>query len=109
MQNDGSNKDGTTTAGGEQCGTSHRAELDLEKQDNTQVLPQEGSHRALSENSTLEGNPTLLTIVVCNGESPVTHVASTKEELPSVASPKKGYLSRNASSHEQCRYANSYF
>ncbi|KAJ9148185.1 hypothetical protein P3X46_030264 [Hevea brasiliensis] len=99
MQNDGSNKASTTT-GSNQCGNLLSPELDLEKQDNPQLLPQLGSNGAVSESSTLEPNPTILTIIVSNADS---HVDPSKEELPSVDSPKKGYLSRTASSHEQCR------
>ncbi|OWM65073.1 E3 ubiquitin-protein ligase MARCH2 [Punica granatum] len=49
-----------------------------------------------------------VTIVVSTGEPLAPPEGTTKaleslEELAVVASPKKGYLSRNGSSHEQCR------
>lgn len=102
MQNDyGFNKESTTT-GSNQCGNSLSPELDLEKQDNPKILPQHRSDGSPSKNSTLEPDPTILTIVVSNAEA---HADPAKKELPSVDSPKKGYLSRSASSHEQCRYS----
>ncbi|XWS61479.1 hypothetical protein CRYUN_Cryun07bG0129200 [Craigia yunnanensis] len=108
MQNEGSN--GTSTRVGDHSG--NLPEPDLEKQGNIPVLPQEGRHPGSLEDSTCEANPTLLTIVVTNGESHVTQqpivklskdVDSIKEELPRVASSKKEYFSRTTSSHEQCR------
>ena len=99
MQNDGSGRDGTTRAGGDVPLT----EVDLEKQDNSKVLPQEGGNGVLSGNS--DYSP-VIAIVVSNGESAV---AASKEELHSVDFPRKGSLSRNSSSHEQCRFTHSYF
>ncbi|KAF9673072.1 hypothetical protein SADUNF_Sadunf11G0110800 [Salix dunnii] len=92
MQNDGSGRDGTTRAGGDVALT----EIDLEKQDNSKVLPQEGGNRVLSGN--YDHSP-VIAIVVSNGESPVS---TSKEEFRSVDSPRKGSLSRTSSSHEQC-------
>ncbi|WRX16988.1 zinc finger protein [Theobroma cacao] len=108
MQNEGSN--GTSTTAGDHSG--NLPEPDLEKQENIPVLPQEDSHPGSVGDSGCVANPTLLTIVVSNGESHVTQqpiaklskdVDSIKEELPCVASPKKGYFSRTTSCHEQCR------
>ncbi|KAJ0106386.1 hypothetical protein Patl1_17367 [Pistacia atlantica] len=65
------------------------AEQDLERQGNN-------NH----EVSGVEDNPTLPTIVISDGDS---HRHSSNDELPLVLSPKKGYLSRSGSSHEQCR------
>uniref|UniRef100_A0A6N2K7P6 RING-CH-type domain-containing protein n=1 Tax=Salix viminalis TaxID=40686 RepID=A0A6N2K7P6_SALVM len=93
MQNDGSGRDGTTRAGGDVALT----EIDLEKQDNSKVLPQEGGNRVLSGNY---DNSPVIAIVVSTGESPVS---TSKEEFRSVDSPRKGSLSRTSSSHEQCR------
>uniref|UniRef100_A0A6N2N342 Uncharacterized protein n=1 Tax=Salix viminalis TaxID=40686 RepID=A0A6N2N342_SALVM len=93
MQNDGSGRDGTTRAGGDVALT----EIDLEKQDNSKVLPQEGGNRVLSGNY---DHTTVIAIVVSTGESPVS---TSKEEFRSVDSPRKGSLSRTSSSHEQCR------
>ncbi|CAK7357512.1 unnamed protein product [Dovyalis caffra] len=94
MQNDVSDRGSTTRAG-----DLALTEVDLEKQDNSKVMPQEGGNGILSGNSGFLP----VAIVVSNGESPVTHVVVTKEELPGVDSPKKGSLSRTSSSHEQCR------
>ncbi|KAJ6999224.1 hypothetical protein NC653_015154 [Populus alba x Populus x berolinensis] len=80
MQNDGSGRDGTTRAGGDVPLT----EVDLEKQDNSKVFPQEGGNGVLSGNS--DYSP-VIAIVVSNGESPV---AASKEELHSVDFPEKG-------------------
>ncbi|XP_022762291.1 uncharacterized protein LOC111308236 isoform X2 [Durio zibethinus] len=108
MQNEGSN--GTSTRAGDQ--TSNLPEPDLEKQGNIPVLPEEERQPGSVGGSACEANPTLLTIAVMKGESHVTQqplaklskdVDSIKEELPRVASPKKGYFSRTTSSHEQCR------
>ncbi|KAJ9173819.1 hypothetical protein P3X46_016918 [Hevea brasiliensis] len=99
MKNDGFNKE-STTAGSDQCDNSLSPELDLEKQGNHQLLPQQGSDLAVSGNSTLEPNPTILTILVSNAE---VLAEPAKKELPSVDSSKKGYLSRTVSSNEQCR------
>ncbi|KAJ6376676.1 hypothetical protein OIU76_025766 [Salix suchowensis] len=93
MQNDGSGRDGTTRAGGDVALT----EIDLEKQDNSKVLPQEGGNRVLSGN--YDHSP-VIAIVVSTGESPVS---TSKEEFRSLDSPRKGSLSRTSSSHEQCR------
>ena len=109
MQNEGSN--GTCTRAGDHSG--NLPQPDLEKQGNIPVLPQEERQPGSVGDSAYEVNPTLLTIVVTKGESHVTQqpivkllkdVDSIKEELPRVASPKKGYLSRTPSAHEQCRY-----
>ncbi|KAK6262622.1 hypothetical protein QUC31_008438 [Theobroma cacao] len=108
MQNEGSN--GTSTTAGDHSG--NLPEPNLEKQENIPVLPQEDSHPGSVGDSGCVANPTLLTIVVSNGESHVTQqpiaklskdVDSIEEELPCVASPKKGYFSRTTSCHEQCR------
>ncbi|OMP02743.1 hypothetical protein COLO4_10850 [Corchorus olitorius] len=109
MQNEGSNG-GTTTASGDHCG--NLPEPDLEKQGNMPVLPPDDRHPGLVGDSACEAIPTLVTIVVSKGESQVTQqpisklskdVDSVKEELPRVASPRKGYFSRTSSCHEQCR------
>ncbi|KAK9274767.1 hypothetical protein L1049_022019 [Liquidambar formosana] len=105
MQNDGSSGFGTAAVD----------DLpDLEKQG----LPQERRDQAstMLEDSVTDGDHTVLTIVVSNGESrsqvrvtpePVGKLAKAVDsgngQLPFVVSPKKGYLSRTASSHEQCR------
>ncbi|XP_012086565.1 uncharacterized protein LOC105645555 isoform X2 [Jatropha curcas] len=99
MQNNGSNKE----AGSDQCVNLSLVELDLEKQDDPELLQQEASGGVLIGDSTLCANSTILTVLVPNAESHAIHVDPAKEELPSVESPKKGYLSRTASSHEQCR------
>ncbi|XP_022722287.1 uncharacterized protein LOC111279582 isoform X2 [Durio zibethinus] len=108
MHNESSS--GTSTRSGDRSG--NLPEPDLEKQGSIPVLPQEERQPCSVEDSACEGNPTLLTIVVTRGESHVTQqpvvksskdVDSIKEELPSVAPPKKGYFSRTTSSHEQCR------
>ncbi|KAF5729805.1 RING/U-box superfamily protein isoform 1 [Tripterygium wilfordii] len=87
-------------------------DIDLEKQEHTTVLPVEDVNCVSLEDSINEHNPGLVTIVISDGESRTTHellekpmktVESGGEQLPCVASPKKGYLSRNSSSHEQCR------
>ncbi|KAK3228222.1 hypothetical protein Dsin_008084 [Dipteronia sinensis] len=86
MQNEGSNGD-------------HSCEQDLEKQGKSQ----EGLSVVGSGD---EANQTLPTIVISNGETPEpnhTDDNDSKVELPPVMSPKKGYLSRSPSSHEQCR------
>ena len=109
MHNEGSN--GTSTRAGNHSG--NLLEPDLEKQGNIPVLPEEERQPGSDGDSVCEANPTLLTIVVMNGESHVTQqplaklpndVDSIEEELPRVASPKKGYFSRTTSSREQCRY-----
>lgn len=100
MQNDVSDRDSTTRAG---AGGLALTEVDLEKQDNSKVLTQEGGNGVLSGNS--DYSP-VIAIVVSNGESPV---AASKEELHSVDFPRKGSLSRTSSSHEQCRFTHSYF
>ena len=96
MQNDVSDRDSTTRAG---AGGSALTEGDLEKQDNSKALPQEGGNEILSGNS---GFPPVIAIAFSNGES-TAHVAASKEELPGVDSPRKGSLSRTSSLHEQCR------
>ncbi|KAJ4850184.1 hypothetical protein Tsubulata_004468 [Turnera subulata] len=106
MQRDGATGgDGTVVTvgvvGKEYCGNLAGAELDQGKQQQQQalVLSQEEAGGGVSPgDSTLNPNPTLLAIVISNPE-----LVSTKEDLPGVASPRKGYLSRSASSHEQCR------
>lgn len=54
-----------------------------------------------------------LTIVVCNGDSSRSHETAELDQISVPAereeSPKKVCLSRNASSHEQCRSAPSLF
>ncbi|KAK3224734.1 hypothetical protein Dsin_004596 [Dipteronia sinensis] len=78
MQNEGSN-------GGHSC------EQDLEKQGKSQ----EGLSVVGSDD---EANQTLPTIVISNGETPEpnrTDNNNSKDELPPVMSPKKGYLSRS--------------
>ena len=109
MQNEGSN--GTCTRAGDHSG--NLPQPDLEKQGNIPVLLQEERQPGSVGDSAYEVNPTLLTIVVTKGESHVTQqpivklskdVDSIKEELPCVASSKKGYFLRTPSSHEQCRY-----
>ena len=97
MQNDMSDRDSTTRAG---AGDLALTEVDLEKQDNSKALPQEGGNEFLSGNS---GFPPVIAIAFSNGESTVAHVAASKEELPSVDSPRKGSLSRISSLHDQCR------
>jgi len=97
MQNDVSDRDSTTRAG---AGGLALTEVDLEKQDNSKALPQEGGNEILSGNS---GFPPVIAIAFSNGESAVAHVVASKEELPSVDSPRKGSLSRTSSLHEQCR------
>uniref|UniRef100_A0A2P2KRF7 E3 ubiquitin-protein ligase MARCH2 isoform X1 n=1 Tax=Rhizophora mucronata TaxID=61149 RepID=A0A2P2KRF7_RHIMU len=105
MQNDASSIS-AGAAGDRPC---VKNEVDLEKQDNTHAPPspsqdqeEEGGHRGLAGNSHLEANSTSLTILVSDGESPLTQLSSkTKPEY--VLSPKKGHLSRTASSQEQCR------
>ncbi|XP_022737905.1 uncharacterized protein LOC111290723 [Durio zibethinus] len=108
MQNEGSN--GTSSIAGDLSG--NLPEPDLEKQGNIPVLPQEERQPGSVGDSAYEANPTLLNIVVTKGQSHVTQqqiaklakdVESIKEELPRVASTKKGYISRTTSSHEQCR------
>ncbi|KAL5833229.1 hypothetical protein ACOSQ3_016903 [Xanthoceras sorbifolium] len=82
----------------------HSCEQDLEKQGTNQ----EGLSVVGCGD---EDNQTLPTIVISNGESNDSnnnnhnhsHNDDTKEELPPLMSPKKGYLSRSSSSHEQCR------
>ncbi|XP_024464117.1 uncharacterized protein LOC7490724 isoform X1 [Populus trichocarpa] len=96
MQNDVSDRDSTTRAG---AGGLALTEVDLEKQDNSKALPQEGGNEILSGNS---GFPPVIAIAFSNGES-TAHVAASKEELPGVDSPRKGSLSRTSSLHEQCR------
>ncbi|KAJ6313931.1 hypothetical protein OIU78_017557 [Salix suchowensis] len=101
MQNDMSDRDSTTRAGaGAGAGDLDLAEIDLEKQDNNKALPQVGSNEILSRNS---GFPPVIAIAFSNDESTVAHVAASKEELPSVDSPRKESLSRTSSLHEQCR------
>ncbi|XWS48703.1 hypothetical protein CRYUN_Cryun13aG0099100 [Craigia yunnanensis] len=110
MQNEGSNE--TSTRAGDHSG--NLTEPDLEKQGNIPVLPQEERQPGSVGDSAYEANPTLLTIVVTKGKSHVTQqpivklskdVDSIKEELPRVASPKKGIfrgplvLMSNAASH----------
>ncbi|XVF53224.1 hypothetical protein PTKIN_Ptkin05aG0082800 [Pterospermum kingtungense] len=108
MQNEGSN--GTSTKAGDHSGDL--PEPDLEKQGKTPVLSEEERQQDSFGGSACEANPTLLTIVVMKGESHVSEqplaksskdVESIKEELPRVASPKKGYFSRTTSSREECR------
>ena len=91
MQNDMSDRDSTTRAG---AGDLDLAEVDLEKQDNNKVLPQVGGNEISSGNS---GFPPVIAIAFSND------VAASKEELPSVDSPRKESLSRTSSLHEQCR------
>lgn len=109
MQNDGSN--GTSTRAGDHPG--NLPEPDIEKQGKIPVLPEEERQPGSVGDSACEANPTLITIVVMKGESHVSEqplaklpkdVDSIKEELPRVASPKKGYFSRTTSSREECRY-----
>ncbi|XVF10259.1 hypothetical protein REPUB_Repub07fG0167100 [Reevesia pubescens] len=110
MQNEGSNGTSSTRAGDL---SGNLPQSDLEKQGNIPVLPQEDRLPGpVGHTASCEANPTLLTIEVMKGESHVTEqpiakllkdVDSIKEELPRVASPKKGYISRTTSSHEQCR------
>ncbi|XVE58204.1 hypothetical protein DITRI_Ditri04bG0151300 [Diplodiscus trichospermus] len=108
MQNEGSN--GASPRAADHSG--NLPEPDLEKQGNIPVLPQEEKQPGSVGDSACEAHPALLTIVVSKGESHVTQqsivklskdVDSIKEELPRLASPKKGYFSRTSSSHEQCR------
>ncbi|EEF43486.1 uncharacterized protein LOC8278481 [Ricinus communis] len=47
-----------------------------------------------------EPNPSVLTV---NADSHVIQIAPSKEDLPPGDSPKKGSLTRNESSHDQCR------
>lgn len=110
MQNEGSNAT-STRAGGL---SFNSPEPDLEKQGNIPMLPQEERQPGSVEDSACEANPVLLTIVVMESEPHVTQqqlvkiskdVDSIKEELPRVATPKKGYFSRTTSCHEQCRYS----
>lgn len=71
---------------------------DLEKQQ------QDKSPEKQSESISESANEVNLTIVVCNGDSSQAHetVAAESEEPP-----KKVCLSRNGSSHDQCRSAPS--
>jgi len=106
MQNNESNRDGSVTTGVEQCANLPQLEVDLEKQDSNQIPMQEEGSRdgaLVSGSSTVGENPTLITIVVSSGDAAVSLVASTKEEIGPLVSPKKGSLSRTTSSHEQCR------
>ncbi|KAA8526056.1 hypothetical protein F0562_007844 [Nyssa sinensis] len=85
---------------------------DLEKQGSVETIDHGSSGDSTADNN----DPTLLTIVVSNGES-INQVlltpeptekfsksgVSTEKVLADVESPKKAHLSRNGSSHEQCR------
>ncbi|XP_048132599.1 uncharacterized protein LOC115747948 isoform X2 [Rhodamnia argentea] len=88
-------------------------ETDVEKQGEVVVLVREsGGAAAMDSLSTGMNQTTPVTIVVSGGDSYVAPEPAAKdskalecvvEELPSVGFPKKGYLSRSGSSHEQCR------
>ncbi|KAM7525980.1 hypothetical protein LguiA_015882 [Lonicera macranthoides] len=107
MQNDGS----VVIVNGVATGDLRADPQDLEKQG----LEDRVLHSS-REFATLDGDQTVLTVVVSNGESfgqvsansePVEKftktAASTIGEVDDVGSPKKAHLSRNTSSHEQCR------
>lgn len=102
MQHEGSIGNGTT--GGDESGGFPGP--DLEKQENSVVLDQGDKGQGLRGDSALESHSKLLTIVVTRGDEKLSKdVESSEVELHSVsvASPKKGSLSRTNSSHEQCR------
>lgn len=107
MRNDGSVVIVNGVATGDPCADPQ----DLEKQS----LEGRDLHSS-REFATLDGDQTVLSVVVSNGESfgqvsansePVVKfaktAASTVGEVANVGSPKKAHLSRNTSSHEQCR------
>ncbi|XP_010251220.1 PREDICTED: uncharacterized protein LOC104593165 isoform X2 [Nelumbo nucifera] len=112
MQNDGSDRDGIAVGG-------HSVDqYDLEKQGNMESEPREeenGTQCSLRQ-SAQEGTGTVLALVISKGESQsqvsvtselkgsVTVTRGTnRDEITDMVTPKKGCLSRNESSHEQCR------
>lgn len=108
MLGDGS--DGNVKATGKSCGDL----TDIEKQGNDTGPVPGAEATVLSGDSASESSEKQppLTIVVTNGESYMPPEATDRAfeeverasvELPAVASPRKGHLSRNESSHEQCR------
>ncbi|CAA7060554.1 unnamed protein product [Microthlaspi erraticum] len=77
---------------------------DLEKQQQDKALEKQ------SESTSETAEEVNLTIVVCNGDSSHAHEsAQVSMAVESEESPKNACLSRNSSSHDQCRSAPSLF